>query len=55
MIPAPRDRVFIKGRDCPYFVLNVNRESGYADLVDLKSATLIEEVPFDKILSLRFF
>lgn len=52
MIPAGRERVLIRDRVGPYFVLTVNRESGYADLVELSSGTLVERVQFDKILPL---
>ena len=50
MIPAARQRVCVEGRSGVFFVLTVNRETGYADLVELNSATLVEDVRFERIL-----
>lgn len=52
MVPTARERVLVKGRGGAYLVLTVYQEYGYADLVDLDSATLVEGVQFDKILPL---
>ena len=52
MVPAAHERVLVKGRGGLYLVLTVNQEYGYADLVELDSATLVEGVQFDKILPL---
>jgi len=50
MIPAARQRVRVKGRTGVFFVLTVNQDIGYADLVELDSATLVEAVRFERIL-----
>ena len=50
MIPAARQRVCVEGRTGLYFVLSVNHEYRYADLVDLDSATLVDAIPFERIL-----
>jgi hypothetical protein len=34
MIPAARERVSVEGRSGVFFVLTVNEETGYADLVE---------------------
>lgn len=53
LIPEPRQRVHVKGRGGLYFVLTVNQEYGYADLVELHSATMVKGVQLDKILPWR--
>jgi len=53
MIPAARERVSVEGRSGVFFVLTVNEETGYADLVELDlppSATLVDAVRFERIL-----
>jgi hypothetical protein len=50
MIPAARQSVCVEGRSGLYFVLTVNQEYGYADLVELDSVTLVEGVRFERIL-----
>jgi hypothetical protein len=50
MIPAARQRVCVKSRSGVFYVLTVNQEIGYADLVELNSATLVEAVRFENIL-----
>ncbi len=50
MIPAARQRVRVEGRAGVFFVLTVNQDIGYADLVELNSATLVEAVRFERIL-----
>jgi len=50
MIPAARQRVCVEGRSGVFFVLTVNQDSGYADLVELNSATLVEAVRFESLL-----
>ena len=49
MIPAARQRVRVEGRTGVFFVLTVNQDLGYADLVELNSATLVEAVRFERI------
>jgi hypothetical protein len=50
MIPAARQRVRIEGRTGLYFVLAVNQEFGYAELLELDSLTLVDGVRFESIL-----
>jgi len=50
MIPAARQRVRVVGHDGVFFVLTVNQDVGYADLVELGSATLFEAVLLERIL-----
>jgi|HubBroStandDraft_3_1064219.scaffolds.fasta_scaffold985683_2 hypothetical protein len=50
MIPGARQRVCVKGRSGVFYVLTVNQDIGYADLVELNSATLVEAVRFESIL-----
>ena len=47
MSPTARECVLVRGRPGLYFVLTVYQEFGYADLVELHSATLVEGVQFD--------
>jgi hypothetical protein len=50
MIPAARQRVRVEGRAGLFFVLCVDQEHGCADLVELNSVTLVDVVPFERIL-----
>jgi hypothetical protein len=50
MIPAARQRVRVEGRTGLYFVLAVNQEFGYAELLELDSLTLVDGVRFESIL-----
>lgn len=53
MIPTARQRVRVDGHPGMYFVLTANYDLGYAELVELNSATLLEAVKFERILPLR--
>jgi hypothetical protein len=53
MIPAARQRVRVEGGTGLYFVLAVNHEYGYAELLDLDSLTLLDGVLFERILPVR--
>lgn len=54
MIPTERERVRLKGRSGVYFVLGVNREAGFASLLNLEDAMRLEDAPFARIEPLRF-
>jgi len=53
MIPAPRQRVRVEGSAGLYFVLAVNHEYRYAELLDLDLLTLLDGVLFERILPVR--
>lgn len=53
MEPVARQHVRLKGRPGLYFVLCVYTEYGFAELVELHTATLVEGVPFNRIMPIE--